>query len=73
MSKASEWAAAPTFPRMDLVWRPYQTLTAEPVLFPSGLRCWVRVEGIMSVPDALALARWIVDTFGEPDEAPAAP
>lgn len=72
MSKASEWAEAPTFPREDLFWRgQWAEPQAYPVLFSGGrVRCAIMQShgnGYVSLSreQALDLARWILDTFGD--------
>jgi hypothetical protein len=68
MDKASEWAAAPTWPRRDLLWEKHLPLNARPVLYPSEMTVEICCMGkyvSMKPHEALSLARWIIDTFGD--------
>lgn len=72
MSKASEWAARYAAlgvrPEMEC---PISLVTAEVVRSAADgtLTCWItdaaRHRIVLPVSDALALAKWIIDTFGE--------
>ena len=70
MSKATEWAHDPTFGRTDLGFA-VPDMEAYPCLFPGEVvTCTMRLRHNgphinLSPQEALALATWINDIFGE--------
>lgn len=70
MSKASEWAAAPTFPKEEFVWLLSPRWdTAECALYPSGPRLALKAYTALTPESAVKFAHWILAIFGEPDAA----
>jgi len=71
MSKASEWAKrlqelagdAPQFQSQDFV------PIAGVVVSPKSIRCQLNQIDLLP-EDAILLAHWILDTFGEPAQSP---
>ena len=73
MSKASEWAAAPTFGHTDLGFS-VPEMEAYPCLFPGRVTCTIRLryntpDINLSPQEALAFAKWLIDTFGETEQS----